>query len=269
MNTKNILQFFFSIVLLIFYATLSPAQENTHIITINLYGEAPRSYVFITNPDSLSLIPTFPVEDLINENSIEKIESQYDHRYKYFLVNYNTGNETNVLRLRYLVFQSVLDAEYYLISQLQISSISYNKIDEIGDNCWNAYNNYRVLFIRNNVFIDVKSVSRDSIVGVYQIAQMIDDLLNSTQKTTEISEIPFPQIHSIEIEQDDGRIITFNVDATDPLGTPLTYSCMWGEISEEPQVRYVKRTDENPETNNRVKFFIWNDAQQVASYNYF
>ncbi len=212
-----------------------------------------------------------------------------------FLANFPLDNmeqeiTENILKdwtIEYYVYTSVEDAELAVVELLENISLGmYSMIDSmlpngpIGDNCWHQLNIGAILFLRNNAFIKIVpkySLPLEEYAKADWLARTIDTLLIESDKVADAKLIPAPEIRSIEITSDlpknRDESVKIKVNATDPNSQQLTYrqflagsslSSTTGNLS----VYFKNNSLTDDSTKARVKIWVWNEDNIVASVEY-
>lgn len=190
--------------------------------------------------------------------------------------------------IEYYVYTSVEDAELAMVERLEMSNIGmYNMIDSmmpngpIGDNCWHQLNVGAIRFLRNNAFVTIGPkypLPHEEYAKADWMARKIDTLLIESYKVANAKLIPAPEIQSVEITSDLPKSweesVKIKVNATDPNSLQLYYRryrdgigviTKTGDliISLHKNVNAIEDT-----TKARVKIWVWNEDNIVASVEY-
>ena len=193
----------------------------------------------------------------------------------------------NDWEIEYHVYTSVEDAELAVVEIFELSNLGmYNMIDSmlpngpIGDNCFYNLRVGAIRFIRNNIFIRIvpkTQMSDEEYKKADWLARKIDTLLIESDRVTDAKLISAPEIQSIEITSDLPKnreeSAEIKVNATDPKSQQLIYrqysagssfSSTTGDLS----VYFSKYLLTEDSTKARVKIWVWNEDNIVASVEY-
>ena len=163
----------------------------------------PREYRFNNVPDYKGFVAVFPWKSVrvwVDEDALQSVD------------------------IEYWIFTSVDDAELFMVERNDLSSLYMkNMIDfplpkgKIGDNCWYQDKYSIILFIRNNVWVSIRSPNWENIESV---ARMVDQAILCAKKVSRKWLIPAPIIQSLEflspIPYDWGQTVKVKVNAFDP-----------------------------------------------------
>jgi len=241
----------------------SKPLNDTHIRN-GVWGEVPNQYMFKNIPDNVGFITEFPLEHLKNKVGIENL---------------------NNYQIDYWIHTSVEDAELTMVERLDMSNLLMNNIIEsplhqgpIGDNCWHQLSAGIIRFLRNNVYVSISNKTTDPDFDANKIvtlARTINSLIVVSDKVDDANLIPAPTIHSIDIlsslPDNWEKTVDVLVNASDPNNQKLfyrKYATGFGIVSETGnlQISFNKNTDKkNDSANARVKIWIWNEDNIVAS----
>ena len=208
------------ILFFLFYIGCSPDDDPNNGVHFresffNL-NDSIREYKFNNTPSEVSYIKSFPWEIIQNKVSQDILDSS---------------------DIQYNIYTSIKNAELAMVENLDMSNLYMQNIidyplsiEEIGDNCWHQLLVGTILFIRNNVFvdisIDIQNSSFDS-TDVLWLAEKIDQSIIDCEKVKNVNQIPAPEITSIDaistLPEDWGEFVEIKISASDPNSSELSF----------------------------------------------
>jgi hypothetical protein len=250
------------------YSTLEYFEEGYHTVrgVWSLGPEAVPYYKFKNMPRICGFVDHFPADSILAE------------------VAERPGQDIEVT---YWICTCVADAELRMVERLDMSSgLKLNMIDypipggPIGDNCYYMLNSRVILFIRNNVYVDVERRQIDLPTTwdeIEDVARRIDAAIQAAPKVASGSQVPAPIIHSVEVisqlPREWDEMLTVKITATDARYDSLTYRIVgsgmalnfFDGIERFTLVgNYAPLFWSDDPNKFRVVAWVWNEAHFVA-----
>jgi len=265
MNMKSVIKnftivtFICSLIIFVTLPTIAQTADNTHI----RYGYPPDEYLFYNIPEDVGYLQIFPLEQIQ-----EAIPAEY----------------LDEVVLEFWVHTSVEDAEWGVVDNLYLNALWLPHVIDhpleggsIGDNCFQSIKETgSILFLRNNVrvFIIPKEFGDFDAGNNEFIARTIDSILIKSAKVFNSSEIPAPEIQSVELLEEGATSwldrVLINIYAIDPNGEKTYYRKYFdghGIYEETGTPLAVSMNQYTDTTTNpailRAKIWVWSENSHI------
>ena len=250
------------------YSTLEYFEEGYHTVrgVWSLGPEAVPYHKFKNMPRICGFVDHFPADSILAE------------------VAERPGKDIEV---EYWIFTCVADAELRMVERMDMSSgLKLNMIDHpipggtIGDNCYYMLNSRVILFIRNNVYVDVERRQMGlptTWEEIDDVARRIDAAIQAAPKVASGNQVPAPVIHSIEVisplPREWEERVTVKITATDARYDSLTYRMVGHGMAldyfdgiDDFRLSYQFMPVYWSDDPNKFRFmaWVWNEAHFVA-----